>query len=72
MYLVDVAGRALLAILFDLATTLGLMRLKLKDLLPGLAAVFADLSGARRVPGAGLDAGWVDAAQDEIDRLFVD
>jgi predicted regulator of Ras-like GTPase activity (Roadblock/LC7/MglB family) len=70
MYLADLDGWAILAAVFDGRTTLGMVRLKLKPLLPVLAARFAQLAGdgARQRPV--LDAGWGASAEDEIDRLF--
>lgn len=70
MYLADIEGNAVLAVLFDDRSTLGLVRLKAKDTLQELAAVF-DIA-ARRDPrsGDGIAADWADAAASEIDRLF--
>ena len=70
MYLVDVARRVILVILFDNRTTLGLVRLKVKPTVEELNALFTAMfqrrDGGEAVPGEGLLAG----AEDEIDRLF--
>ena len=68
MYLADVARRVILVVLFDNRTTLGLVRLKMKETVTELTRlfeqVFARPAGAQGAPG--LLAG----ADDEIDKLF--
>ncbi|HXY30746.1 MAG TPA: roadblock/LC7 domain-containing protein [Gemmatimonadaceae bacterium] len=68
MYLVDVARRVILVILFDNRTTLGLVRLKVKATVEDLGRLFAAMfSGdrdGRRTPNI------LAGAEDEIDRLF--
>jgi hypothetical protein len=59
MYLVDVGGHAILAVIFDARTTLGLVRLRTR-------------SAAPKIAGAGVDEAWLAAASSEIDRLFDD
>jgi predicted regulator of Ras-like GTPase activity (Roadblock/LC7/MglB family) len=70
MYLVDVARRVILVILFDDRTTLGLVRLKVKltveELNALFMAMFQRVDAGEGTPGEGLLAG----AEDEIDRLF--
>lgn len=72
MYLVDVARRVILVILFDDRTTLGLVRLKVKPTVEELNALFmamfqrVDAGDGEGTRGEGLLAG----AEDEIDRLF--
>lgn len=71
IFLADVAGIAILAALFDNRTTLGMVRIKTKSLMPEFASVFEAL--AAQTPGAAgrpFEAGWVEEAEDEIDRLF--
>lgn len=73
MYLVDVGGRAILAALFSEATTLGLVRIRTKTLVPEIVTLFETLS--RRAPsGESLyfDSGWLSEAEGEIDRLFAE
>lgn len=68
MYLADVARRVILVVLFDNRTTLGLVRLKLKQAVEELTALFESVfaRGTGGVPGQGILAG----AEDEIDKLF--
>jgi len=72
MYLADVGGHAILAAMFDRSTTLGLVRLRSRALIPRLTSVLADVSARPNEPmsGLGVDGGWLSAAADEIDRLF--
>lgn len=71
MYLADVGGRAILAVLFDSHTTLGLVRVMSRKYVPQLGGVFDD-AAARGVPGGQvhMDAEWVEEVETEIDRLF--
>jgi predicted regulator of Ras-like GTPase activity (Roadblock/LC7/MglB family) len=68
MYLADVAHRVILVVLFDNATTLGLVRLKMKDTVADLnrlfEAMFARASAAAAQPSV------LAGADDEIDKLF--
>ena len=73
MFLADIAGMALLAVLFDTRTTLGMVRIKTKSLVPAFADYFAQM--AERGPSGQvvqLEAGWASEAETEIDRLFHD
>jgi predicted regulator of Ras-like GTPase activity (Roadblock/LC7/MglB family) len=73
MFLADVGGAAILAVLFDDRTTLGMVRVKAKSLVPRAAAVFEQLR--TRGPLGELvqfEAGWAAAAESEIDRVFRD
>lgn len=72
MYLSDVGGRAILVALFDGRTTLGMVRLKARIVVPELAGVFAELARDDARTRARLEAGWVSDAESEIDRLFAD
>lgn len=70
MYLSDIAGAAILAAVFDRRTTLGMVRLKTRAVVPELVALLEEMT-RRPSQGTGkLDAGWLDDAADEIDRLF--
>lgn len=73
MYLADVGGWAILAALFDGRTTLGMVRLKSKAVVPRFATLFAELAarGPMR-PTAELQNDWVAEAESQIDRLFAD
>lgn len=69
MYLADVARRVILVVLFDNRTTLGLVRLKMKQTVDELTRLFEGVFAREREKSAGrpnLLAG----ADDEIDRLF--
>lgn len=73
MFLADVGGAAILAVLFDERTTLGMVRVKAKSLVPRAAAVFEQLR-ARGPLGelVQVEAGWAAEAASEIDRVFRD
>ncbi|HEY7896261.1 MAG TPA: roadblock/LC7 domain-containing protein [Gemmatimonadaceae bacterium] len=68
MYLVDIARRVILVILFDNRTTLGLVRLKVKHAVEELTRLFAEMfqRGRDQANPPNILAG----AEDEIDRLF--
>ena len=68
MYLVDIASRVILVILFDNRTTLGLVRLKVKHAVEELTRLFAEMfqRGREQANPPNILAG----AEDEIDRLF--
>lgn len=72
MYLTDVGGEAILAALFDRATTLGLVRMQTRKVVPQLEAIIqtAAQREAGRPRGSFMEAGWADEAADEIDKLF--
>lgn len=72
MYLADVDGHAVLAAIFDEATTLGMVRLRARDVLPELAAAFAAAIARGPRPDETLTRDWAAAAASEIDRLFSD
>lgn len=69
MYLSDIGGAAILAAVFDRRTTLGMVRLKTKSVVPQLSELIAELGG-RATQGEKLEDGWLNDAVDEIDRLF--
>lgn len=72
MFLADVSGWGILAALFDGKTTLGMIRLRSKTAVPGIAAIFEQIA-ARPKPSAlslGMDDNWMTEAENEIDRLF--
>lgn len=73
MFLADLSGWAILAALFDHRTTLGMVRVKTKAVVPRFSAVFAEIE--RRGPAGPVvhvEAGWADDAEREIDRLFTE
>ncbi len=69
MYLADVARRVILVVLFDNRTTLGLVRLKMKQAVDELARLFETVF-AREEAEAGSRPNILAGADDEIDRLF--
>ena len=74
MYLADVARRVILVVLFDNRTTLGMIRIKVKAVVRELSEVFSEMfsRSAAAPPGLRVEAGFMDEAEDEIDRLFGD
>src|SRR5512143_2548946 len=67
MYLADVARRVILVVLFDNRTTLGLVRLKMKQTVDELTTLFESVfARGTHAAGPGILAG----ADDEIDKLF--
>ena len=70
MYLADVARRVILVVLFDNRTTLGLVRLKMKQTVDELTKLF-ELVFARVPSGQpGGAPNLLAGAEDEIDKLF--
>lgn len=71
MYLADVARRVILVVLFDDRATLGMIRIKVKNLVAELTTIFKEMF-ERPVaqPDSPFRADWADEAEDEIDRLF--
>jgi len=69
MYLADVARRVILVVLFDNRTTLGLVRLKMKQTVDELTRLFeAVFERAREAQST--QPNILAGADDEIDRLF--
>lgn len=69
MYLADVARRVILVVLFDNRTTLGLVRLRMKDTVKELTELFEQVF-ARAQGGPQSSQGILAGADDEIDKLF--
>jgi predicted regulator of Ras-like GTPase activity (Roadblock/LC7/MglB family) len=67
MYLADVARRVILVVLFDNRTTLGLVRLRMKQTVEELTKLFEQVFERSR---AGTHAAPLAGADDEIDKLF--
>jgi len=73
MYLADVARRVILVVLFDQRTTVGMVRLRVKQTVSDLSAIFEEMfRRAASAEAAGQDQGILEGAEDEIDRLFGD
>src|SRR5215213_3791435 len=69
MYLADIARRVILVVLFDNRTTLGLVRLKMKETVNELTRLFEQVF-ARPTEAQGGGPGLLSGADDEIDKLF--
>ena len=69
MYLADVARRVILVVLFDTRTTLGLVRLKMKETVGELTRLFEEVF-SRGASGQAQPQGLLHGAEDEIDKLF--
>ncbi len=69
MYLVDIARRVILVILFDNRTTLGLVRLKVKGTVDELTRLFNAMF-ERQPEDAAAQPHLLAGADDEIDKLF--
>jgi predicted regulator of Ras-like GTPase activity (Roadblock/LC7/MglB family) len=69
MYLADVARRVILVVLFDNRTTLGLVRLKMKQTVDELTKLFEDVF-KRGAAGGPSQPNILAGADDEIDKLF--
>jgi predicted regulator of Ras-like GTPase activity (Roadblock/LC7/MglB family) len=69
MYLSEVGGFAILAAVFDRRTTLGMVRLKTRQIVPRLETLLVGV-GSRPAQKPQLDTHFADDAASEIDRLF--
>jgi predicted regulator of Ras-like GTPase activity (Roadblock/LC7/MglB family) len=69
MYLADVARRVILVVLFDNRTTLGLVRLKMKQTVEELTRLF-EVVFSRGASGQPAQPNILAGADDEIDKLF--
>jgi predicted regulator of Ras-like GTPase activity (Roadblock/LC7/MglB family) len=69
MYLADVARRVILVVLFDNRTTLGLVRLKMKQTVDELTKLFQQVFERAEGPAAP-QQNILAGADDEIDKLF--
>ena len=73
MFLAEIGGAAILAAIFDTRTTLGMVRITTKSLVPRFAECFARL--AESGPSGQvvqMETGWANEAESEIDRLFAE
>lgn len=74
MYLADVARRVILVVLFDERTTVGMVRLRVKQAVNELVTLFDEMF-RRAAPEAAPPTqrgGLLEGADDEIDKLFGD
>jgi predicted regulator of Ras-like GTPase activity (Roadblock/LC7/MglB family) len=70
MYLADVARRVILVVLFDQRTTVGMVRLRVKQTVQDLGKVFDDMFNRFAAGGGAPRGGVLEGAEDEIDKLF--
>jgi predicted regulator of Ras-like GTPase activity (Roadblock/LC7/MglB family) len=70
LYLADIARRVILVVLFDNRTTLGLVKLRMRSAVAELTTIFTAMFARESGPSSHVDAGFVDAAEDELDKLF--
>ena len=70
MYLVDIARRVILVVLFDNRTTLGLVRLKMKATVEELTRTLRRRSSRARDGDSAARPNILAGADEEIDRLF--
>ena len=70
MYLADVARRVILVVLFDNRTTLGLVRLKMKQVVDELTQIFNLVFTRGQAGGQAATPNLLAGADDEIDKLF--
>ena len=71
MYLADVARRVILVVLFDQRTTVGMVRLRVKQTVKDLGELFDEMF-RRAATDQARAGGVLEGAEDEIDKLFGD
>jgi predicted regulator of Ras-like GTPase activity (Roadblock/LC7/MglB family) len=70
MYLADIARRVILVVLFDNRTTLGLVKLRIRNAVAELNKVFEDMFKRTGAAQSQMETDFVGEAEDEIDKLF--
>ena len=70
MYLADIARRVILVVLFDNRTTLGLVKLRVKNAVGELNKVFEGMFSQDGAGRSRVETGFLGEAEDEIDKLF--
>jgi hypothetical protein len=70
MYLADIARRVILVVLFDNRTTLGLVKLRVRQTVTELSRVFDDMFTRGDAGQVQMETGFVGEAEDELDKLF--
>jgi predicted regulator of Ras-like GTPase activity (Roadblock/LC7/MglB family) len=72
MYLADIARRVILVVLFDNRTTLGLVKLRVRQTVVELNQVFTDMfeRADQSANAPQVERGFLGEAEDEIDKLF--
>jgi predicted regulator of Ras-like GTPase activity (Roadblock/LC7/MglB family) len=75
MYLADLAGWAVLAVLFNARTTLGMVRIRTETLVPRLIELLDAMARRTEGPAEAREAmqeDWMSEAEESIDRLFAE
>jgi len=71
IYVSIVASKVILAVIFDNRTTLGLVRLRVKQASAQLEAIFKKIfQKVEKTYGKTIDDGFVEEAESELDNLF--
>ncbi len=70
LYMVDVARRVILVVLFDNRTTLGLVKLRVRPVVGRLTTLFTNMFERRDQDPPKVDAAFLGEAEDEIGKLF--
>jgi predicted regulator of Ras-like GTPase activity (Roadblock/LC7/MglB family) len=72
MYLADVGRKLILVVLFDQRTTVGLVRLRVKQTVQDLSDLIGEMFNRPPEGKDGAKGGLLEGADDEIDKLFGD
>ena len=72
MYLADVGRRLILVVLFDQRTTVGLVRLRVKQTVEDLSKLVVEMFNRSPTDKDAAKGGLLEGADDEIDKLFGD
>ncbi len=73
MYLADVGRRFILVVLFDQRTTVGLVRLRVKQTVEDMSKLVGEMfNRSPEDKNAAREGGLLEGADDEIDKLFDD
>ncbi len=72
MYLADVGRRLILVVLFDQRTTIGLVRLRVKQTVEDLSRLVVEMFNRPPTDKDAAKGGLLEGADDEIDKLFGD
>ena len=72
MYLADVGRRLILVVLFDQRTTVGLVRLRVKQTVEDLSRLVVEMFNRPPTDKDAAKGGLLEGADDEIDKLFDD
>jgi predicted regulator of Ras-like GTPase activity (Roadblock/LC7/MglB family) len=70
MYLADIARRVILVVLFDNRTTLGLVKLRVRNTVLELRQVFEEMFTRGVSDRPPVETGFLGEAEDELDKLF--